>query len=647
MTDKDELFKGIDEAANNLFDQYIVKRPETAPPLPQPELELGEAPKLDITPPPPQKASAPPKQKAPTPQTTPEPAVKSAPRPTATADSAKLFTRLEEMLLTIDWEVNSENLLKAKDILGQLVKVKGWSKSSLIGQVTDQMDKVLSSMLESPENSSISAPSQLKKALGVIKKSETPGAAADKNLETTLETLRDLLTSDAVASQRLKDDLQAASPVESIPPMDEEPSFDLGLEMEVEPPKTSQPTPKGETVPRETVKVLTGFTTGIAESIKLLTPMETLFASRPSMAKLQAATKSLKDKLANQEELFKKTFSSGYNSYTGLGTLNSWLESQLGLIEKCAARIGKMEKLFGKTSGYEKLHIRSQKIRKILEKQLDALTIAVGGTPTQHQFDLTGEYPAVIQPAPRQPAAMPARVSAAPSPEAPPAAVSAVASPEAMVNKCITLARSLEQGDGQDPQEIGVLIRKTLEKLKNSISGAAINSPGASAAAKAAASVAGHATRCRWDWLLKTSWGGQLVGIAPEQVAYESPATFPLRSFKDLSFFNLKKLKSLPWKNLQALFSGELAELDHSVLNDMELEIANPPASFSGSTKKKVYLVILYSGETGKVFLVDAPTEAISVAEDALWSPGSFSESDNIAGTLTVYGSTIPVVSID
>ena len=30
MTDKDELFKGIDEAANNLFDQYIVKKPEPA-----------------------------------------------------------------------------------------------------------------------------------------------------------------------------------------------------------------------------------------------------------------------------------------------------------------------------------------------------------------------------------------------------------------------------------------------------------------------------------------------------------------------------------------------------------------------------------------------------------------------------------------
>ncbi|MCA1765596.1 MAG: hypothetical protein LC633_05030, partial [Desulfobulbaceae bacterium] len=273
------------------------------------------------------------------------------------------------MLLTIDWEVNSENILKAKDILSQLVKAKGWSKSSLIGQVTDQMDKVLSSMLESPENSSISAPSQLKKALGIIKKSETPGEAADKNLEKTLATLRDLLASDAVASQ-LKDDLQAASPVESIPPPDEEPSFDLGLEMEVEPSRTGQPAAKGETVPRETVKVLTGFTTGIAEAIKLLTPMETLFASQPSMVKLQAATKNLKDKLARQEELFKKTFSADYTSYTGLGTLNSWLESQLGLIEKCAVRIGKMEKLFGKTSGYEKLHIRSRKIRKILEKQL-------------------------------------------------------------------------------------------------------------------------------------------------------------------------------------------------------------------------------------------------------------------------------------
>ena len=102
----------------------------------------------------------------------------------------------------------------------------------------------------------------------------------------------------------------------------------------------------------------------------------------------------------------------------------------------------------------------------------------------------------------------------------------------------------------------------------------------------------------------------------------------------------------MPWTNLQGMFSGELAELDNSALNNMELEIARPPASFPGSSKKKVYLAILYSAGRGKVYLLDSPTEAISVAEEALWAPGSSSQSD-IAGTLTVYGSTMPVVSID
>ena len=77
----------------------------------------------------------------------------------------------------------------------------------------------------------------------------------------------------------------------------------------------------------------------------------------------------------------------------------------------------------------------------------------------------------------------------------------------------------------------------------------------------------------------------------------------------------------------------------------MELEIANPPSTFVGSSKKKVYPVIMYSEGKGKVYLLDSTTEAISVAEEALWAPGGASDSD-IAGTLTVYGSTMPVVSV-
>ena len=102
----------------------------------------------------------------------------------------------------------------------------------------------------------------------------------------------------------------------------------------------------------------------------------------------------------------------------------------------------------------------------------------------------------------------------------------------------------------------------------------------------------------------------------------------------------------MPWTKLQGIFSGELAEQDNSVLNNMELEIARPPASFPGSSKKKVYLVILYSEGRGKIYLIDSPTEAISGAEEALWVPGSSAQSD-IAGTLTVYGSTMPIISID
>ncbi len=660
MTDKDDLFKGIEAAANNLFDQYKVKKPVTPPPSSSPELDLNleletetdtgttQAPAESAAPPiaPPSELEleleiepavktppAPPKPKVPpTPQ---QPEAVSAPQ--AAIEGDHLFNELEETLLTIDWEVNQDNIQKGRDILNKLVAAHGWSTTSPLGQVTTQMDKVLASMFESPESSPTSAPSQLKNAFLAVREAapgnKSPKAGAEILLTTALTNLQSLLdpeiSSASFPSLNISDDLQAATPVESFP---EEPSFDLGLEMSLD--VDEEQSLPGEKVAEATVKVLKSYNTTISKTIKLITPMENLFASRPAMAKLHSAAKKLIAKLAGQQKLLSGNFSPDFTSYSGLGTLNGWLESQLEDLRGCVSRISKMEALFGKTTGYEKLFSRSKKIRQTLEKQVDAITVAVGGTPSQHQFDLTGEYPAIIQPVHQEP-------------EAPAAAVSAVASPESIVDKCISLAKSIEQNTTDNPQNAGLQIHKSLVKLKMSLSGSAIHSPGAAAAAATAAgSAAAHHTKCRWDWLLKTSWGGQLVGIAPEQVAFESKSTFAANSFKNQTFFSLKKLKSMPWTKLQGIFSGELAEQDNSVLNNMELEIARPPASFPGSSKKKVYLVILYSEGRGKIYLIDSPTEAISVAEEALWVPGSSAQSD-IAGTLTVYGSTMPIISID
>lgn len=614
MSDKDDLFKGIDEATDSLFDQYIVK-PE-ATPAATPDAEL----KLEI------------EQPKPTPAATTEPELELRQKPTPdqkqpvaasgtpTPDTGdQLFNTLEEALLTIDWEVNHANILKARDILAQLVATQGWEPSSPIGKITLQMDQVLASMLESPENSPTSAPSQLKHALQAIKDAYTAGTTSeannDKLLDTTLSNLRAILppesTPEKYPSQDISNDLQAATPVETIS-------------------QTANQLSPGETVPEATIAVLKQYATAITEAIRLTTPMENLFASRPAMAKLHSVTKRFTAQLSSQQELLKNTFANAYSSYSGLGTVHGWLEAQLDVLKDCVNRISKLENLFAKTTGYEKLFTRSTQIRKILEKQVNALTIASGGSPTQHQFDLTGEYPAVIRP----------------GKEAPAAAVSAVVDPEAMIDQCVTLAKSIEHKTTDNPQDTSRQIRKTLEKIKIALAGSALHTPGAAAAASAAATGAKHNTKCRWDWLLKTSWGGQLVGIAPEQIAFESKSTFPANSFNNKTTFSLKKLKSTPWTNLQGMFSGELAELDNSELNNMELEISQPPASFPGSANKKVYLVILYVEGQGKVYLIDSATEAISVAEEALWIPGTSSQAD-IAGTLTVYGSTMPVVSID
>jgi hypothetical protein len=515
------------------------------------------------------------------------------------------------------------------------------------------MDKVLASMLEAPESSPVSAPAKLKNAFQAIKeassKTKTPGVDVRKQLKSAFFDLKALLVSEGDSANKPKQmPIASASPpkppispaqqvaekpaVRPIQQTADRSTFDFGLGVNIEPEDDhSSPT---EIVPESTANLLRSYSSIITESIRLITPIVGLFASRPAMASLHSATNQIQARLTVRQNLLGRAFSSNFTLYSGLGTVHGWIESQIDALKGCITRISKLEKIFSKTAGYEKLCTRCTKIRKILTEQVETINAAIGGTTAQHHFDLTGEYPAVLGPATPK------------APEAPAAAVSAVSSPEVMVNKCLSLVRTIELGTADNPQNTGAQIRENLEKLKVALSGSAIYSPGATAAANVAASVAGHSTKCRWDWLLKTSWGGQLVGFAPEQVAFESKVSFPVNSFKDTTHFRLKKLKSMPWTNLQNMFTGELAELDKSVLNDMELEIATPPGSFPGSSTKKVYLVILYTGDRGKIYLIDSPTQAISISEEALWVQGTSGQSD-IAGTLTVYGSTMPVISID
>jgi len=709
MTEKDELFKGIDDAAENLFNQYIVKKPGGS--TPPPALEKQEVPapppvveKQEVPAPPPvvekQEVPAPPpvveKQEVPAPEPPPaeikpEPPApppppvqekRAEPVPTLdlnadenfagsepeieldfeleseTSDLAAdiIFDETHEALLTVDWEVTQSNIAKAQDALNKLIADKQLTGDSPASQVAGQMGVVLTSMMDSPENTPVSAPSHLKNALKALRmafsQGNSPDAETRKMLSSALSDLHTVAAPSPAATAQPVDDesltlgtIELSEPIiteetlyhqETQSPDIPEPSSDFGLDLELSLESDDQATP-GDLVPDETSKVLNTYAASLSTAIKKIAPMEKLFAERSGMEKLHTVSKQLRIKLSGQQKILLNTFSSDFSTYSGIGTVNGWLESQLDVLSPCVKRLAKLEKLFGKTAGYEKLHSLCQKIRSSLAEQQEAITIAVGGTPSEHQFDMTGEYPA-LQPVLDKPHL----------PPAPPAsAVSAVSDTSAMLSDCILLAQSLEDGKAESPQDAGRELREALVKIKSAISGAALASPGATAAANAAVSAAasGRNARCRWDWLLKSTWGGQLVGFAPEQVVYEGQATLSAKAFRDMAYYRLKKLKSMPWTNLQSIFSGDLAEVDKSTLNTMELEISRPPETFVGSSKKKVYLLIMYIGGKGKVFLLDTPTEAISVAEEALWSPGS--AVSDISGTLTVYGSTMPVISID
>ncbi|NTV12957.1 MAG: hypothetical protein HGA96_03320 [Desulfobulbaceae bacterium] len=646
MTDKDDLFKGIDAAADNLFSQYIVKKSTSPEPTQVEPVAASDSPDYSGTSQSSTDLSQEPPANPPPIATVQEPVLDlefSLSEPIAFEKEVDLLDQMEEALLSIDWEVSPKNLAKGREILAQLAIKHDFTPTTPAGLLTEQMDKVLASMLQYPENVPVSAPSQIKKALEAIRiaiaQGATPNAEIRKLLSQALSELHAVVAPPPAESVtldfnlRMEGDVSAPEPIvpqmpsraSSAPTAEPIPDFDLELSLE----SGGGTTGSGQPVAADTAMVLRSYSSCLATAIKGVTPMVSLFANRAGMEKLYNVNEQVREKLSGQERLLAQTFSADYSTYNGIGTVNGWLESQLDILNPCVKRLAKVEALFAKTKGYEKVHELTRSVRKALTEQQENITKAVGGTSTIHQFDLTGEYPA-LQPVLDR------------TPEVSLAAVSAVTDPQRLLDSCISIAQKIESGEDDIGPEIGRKLRESLEKIKAALAGSAISSPGATAAALASAS---RHSKCRWDWLLKTTWAGQLVGMAPEQVVFESHATFSVKAFKDMTHFPLKKLKSLPWTNLQNLFSGELAEIDKATLNSMELEIAKPPGTFRGSSQKKVHVIIMYAGGKGKVFLVDTQTEAISIADEGVWNPGAIGS--EIAGTLTVYGSIMPVIAID
>jgi len=653
MTEKDELFRGIDAAADNLFSQYIVKKPASLAQAPAEPTAATVSPDSFVAATASQPAAPP---QAATPATpsfssTQEVLLNLASdrsEPLILDSEEDLLAQMDEALLSIDWEVSTKNLTRGREILSQLAAKHGLTAATPAGLLTEQMDKVLASMLQYPENVPVSAPSQIKKALEAIRVAiehgATPNPEIRKLLSQALSDLHTMVTppsADGVTldfNLSMEGDIAATektasqtsswkTPAASSAPI---PDFDLELSLESDVNASSS----GQPVASDTAETLRSYRTCLTTAIKNITPMITLFANRSGMEKLHNVNEQVREKLSGQVTVLAQTFSADYSIYNGLGTVNGWLESQLDILNPCIKRLAKVESLFANTKGYEKLHDLAKKIRKSLTEQQESITKAVGGTPSAHQFDLTGEYPA-LQPVLDR------------TQDVSLAAVWAVSDPQRLLDNCIGIAQRIESGGEEIGPEIGRTLREALEKIRAALAGSAISSPGATAAAFSAVSAASapQNSKCRWDWLLKTSWSGQLVGMAPEQVAFESNATFPAKNFKDMTHFPLKKLKFLPWTNLQNLFSGELAEIDKNTLNNMELEIVLPPGTFRGSSQKRVHVMIMYHGGKGKVFLVDNQTEAISIADEGVWSPGS--KGSEIAGTITLYGSIMPVIALD
>ncbi|MBU0485661.1 MAG: hypothetical protein KKB30_14245 [Proteobacteria bacterium] len=567
-----------------------------------------------------------------------------------------IFDQMDEAMLTVDWEINDNTINTARQQLQQISISFPHLSQGTAGQIINMMMDVFKSIGESPLNSPTSAPKHLKEAIQVLKEAAllpgAPNSALAQKLNIALDSLKKALphlpSEDGVLDLGL-DDL---------------PTPTLTPEVSSSPIAPQPPTPISVT--SELAGILNSYATTIDQCIKRITPMETLFAKTKGMGKLHSIINTIKQQLTTQAALLQNTFSANYRQafFPGgqMDPLTEFIKSQAVIMEQCSKKITPLEKLFAKTSGYEKLLTLTNKIRTSIDSQHDILSRAI-----------FGDYRPAAAPVAAAPVAA-ALVAAAPVVAAPVVAAPVVAAPVAVapiaatagkrddnltdlfqssideLSKCVKVVLPLEMFSGpaselEDLQIIGQELREKLETLKRAFN-RAIHGDYRPIHNKNQSAANGTGTANPWPKLLTATWQGQTVAIIPEQIAYESKKPVPIKKIKSLSFFPLKSLKTSPWTNLSALFRGELASFNKKGIKEIELPIITHPvtANTAGNNKKST-IVVLFNQGRGKVVLLDNHTKELSDAENGTWFPATDPDSA-FAGELKIFGNTIPVIAI-
>ncbi len=280
---------------------------------------------------------------------------------TAAAKSNELLGKLDQSLMTLDWEVSRSNAGNMRDLLDKASRE--FDLGPLLGEggVISLMHEVLVAMSESPESVPTSGPLALKSSLTALKAAALEGQPYSAETRKQLEQAQNALLSVLPKKGATSPAPQAVAPV-AAPPL-----------------------------PPEFQNTLKKHVARLEQLInKRILPVENFFGKTSSLAKLHVVVKSVRAQLAEQCDQLKAALSGRYGDVMPVADpvgvsiklgneCQMLMQYHLQVLNHCARRVAPIEKLFADMEGQQKLHAIHFEIRSGLMGQLHYLVAALDG----------------------------------------------------------------------------------------------------------------------------------------------------------------------------------------------------------------------------------------------------------------------------
>jgi hypothetical protein len=275
-------------------------------------------------------------------------------------ESVSLFERLEEAILTLEWEVTLANINRVQELLE--IFRNEFQPNRELKMLVDTMEQVLTSMADSPEKAPVSGPGSLMQALRLINDVST------QNAQLSPETVQNILKQLQVSLPRQNDPPETnaspkALPAEKIP--DWKTEFDA---LPVDDSLALEISGGLHSALKYHVSVLN-------QLINLIKPVEKLFQKTAGYEKFYAILNTTRQKLGKQQSFYASALTNDYRCSSSESALpmpkglHYALQSHVPVLDQCAKRVTPAEKAFGKASGMEKFYALHRRIREQLEKQ--------------------------------------------------------------------------------------------------------------------------------------------------------------------------------------------------------------------------------------------------------------------------------------